>query len=150
LIVGIYLQKENRIFDFQEFSFAVNLGYLISYILFPLVPLHGPRWSLVDAGLLAPSEQLQKGFCVTRLTNQIMFKGLALKGGAMPSAHSSTAMIFLLWCWEIWGLAGGMIGIILAVGMGIGAIYGRYHFLTDVLVGALLGTGGFFLARCLG
>ena len=60
--MGIYLDASGRVSEFQVMTFSVMFGYLISYSLFALTPVHGPRWSLVEEGLLNPSEQYQKGY----------------------------------------------------------------------------------------
>lgn len=146
-VIAIYLDASNRLLDFGLISFAVTFGYLVSYVTFALVPVYGPRWSLVEAGLLPISEQRAQGYWITEFTNKLMFGGLALKGGAMPSSHSSTAVVFWYWCWVIWGIPGGIVGAIIAGGMGLGAVYGRYHFVTDIVVGALLGVVGIILAE---
>ena len=75
-----------------------------------------------------------------------MYDDVAHKGGAMPSAHSSTAVVFLFWCWYIWGWEGGMLALIIACGMWLGAIYGRYHYALDIIVGALLGVASLLVA----
>jgi len=146
-VIAIYLDASNRLHDFGLISFAVTFGYLVSYVTFALVPVYGPRWSLVEAGLLPVSEQRAQGYWITEFINKLMFGGPALKGGAMPSSHSSTAVVFWYWCWVIWGVPGAIVGAIITGGMGLGAVYGRYHFVTDIVVGALLGIIGIILAE---
>ena len=138
-LVGLPLHLTGRLRDFESMSFAVLFGYLVSYSLFTLVPVWGPRWGLVQAGLLEPSRQILQGYWTTSVMNRIMYQGVAHKGGAMPSSHSSTAVVFLVWSWRIWGPEGGIVALIAVAGMWAGSIYGRYHYLLDVLVGALLG-----------
>ena len=75
--------------------------------------------------------------------------GVAHKGGAMPSAHSSTAVVFLVWCWRIWGLGGGSLALVIVAGMWLGAVYGRYHYMMDILAGGLLGVAALILADAL-
>ena len=65
--------------------------------------------------------------------------GVAHKGGAMPSAHSSTAVVFVFWCWRIWGPEVGVFALTVATGMWLGAVYGRYHYVIDILAGGVLG-----------
>ena len=91
-------------------------------------------------------EDLQLGYWLTDRMNSIMYGGMAHKGGAMPSAHSSTAVVFLIWCWRLWGIEGGLPATIAVGGMWIGSIYGRYHYVVDILVGALLGLLGVWVA----
>lgn len=145
LSLGIYLHAWNRFEDFQAMSFAVLFGYLVSFTFFAVTPAEGPRWALVSHGLLPKSEQRQKGFWLTAFVETIMY-GVAHRGGAMPSAHSSTAVVFLVWCWRIWGLEGGSIALVLVSGMWLGAVYGRYHYLTDIVVGGFLGILSVLLA----
>jgi membrane-associated phospholipid phosphatase len=145
LSLGLYLHISQRIYEFQTMSFAVLFGYAVSYTFFAITPAEGPRWALITHGLLPASEQRQKGYGLTTFVEKIMY-GVAHKGGAMPSAHSSTAVVFLVWCWRIGGSEAGMIALVIAVGMWIGAVYGRYHYLLDIIVGAVLGIVSVLLA----
>lgn len=138
-LLGLVLDLQGRVREFQAMTSAVCLGYLVSYVTFSLVPAYGPRWSLVTAGLLDRQEQHLRGYQLTRLINRIMFGGPALKGGAMPSSHSSTAVVFAVWAWRLWGAEGGVPATLIALGMEMSAIYGRFHYLTDVIVGSVLG-----------
>jgi len=144
--LGLYLDLHGRTSSFQAMTFAVMLGYLVSYLLFAVVPAHGPRWALVEEGLIRPDEQQMRGFAITEFTNRIMFGGPALKGGAMPSSHSSTAVVFLVWCWRIWGPEAGIAALLLVLTMWIGSVYGRYHFVLDIIVGGLIGWGAVYVA----
>lgn len=138
-VIGIVLYVDGRFREFEAMTFAVLLGYAVSYIFFAVTPVWGPRWALVKSGLLDPSEQQLQGYWFTRIINFIMYGGIALKGGAMPSAHSSTAIVFLVWSWVLWGGWGGIPATVIVTGMGVGSVYGRYHYVFDVLCGALLG-----------
>lgn len=137
--VAIYLHLTERLSQMQAMTAAVCLGYLVSYTLFALLPAVGPRWSLCDEGLLSSREQELQGFGLTRFINWMMYRGPAHKGGAMPSSHSSTAVIFIIWSFRAWDGPGLVIALFLVLGMWVGSVYGRYHFVTDLLVGALLG-----------
>ena len=144
-ILGIYLTYRRRYQAFEQFAFAVTLGYFVSYPVFALLPVWGPRWGLVAAGLLDASQQRLTGYWLTEVMSKLMW-GLALKGGAMPSSHSSTAVIFCTWCWKLWGRKGGIPATILGAGMFFGAIYGRYHYVVDVVAGILIGLVSMWLA----
>ncbi len=138
-VLALYLHIKGRISEFQSMSFAVILGYAFCYSFFPFLPVWGPRWGLVGAGLLHESERCLTGGWMTRVTNAIMYEGLAHKGCAMPSAHSSTGVVFLIWCWRTWGIAGGLPAAAIFAGMAFAAVYGRYHYVLDIIVGAALG-----------
>jgi membrane-associated phospholipid phosphatase len=144
-VLGLYLDLSGRTADFQAMTAAVCIGYLVSYAIFALVPAVGPRRSLEAEGLIHRSERRMHGYVVTAATNWLMFDGPALKGGAMPSSHSSTAMVFLIWSWRAGGAAVGSIALVVVLGMWLGAVYGRYHFITDVVAGLLLGVGAVLL-----
>ena len=98
------------------------------------------------AGLLESSEQKLQGYWVTRFIDAIMYGGIAHKGAAMPSMHSSTAVVFLFWCSRLWGFEGGLLAGIIVVGMGVGSVYGRYHYVIDVVCGAALGALSVWIA----
>ena len=148
-ILGVFLYLEGRLHEFESMAFAVLSAYAISYLFFALTPTVGPRWALVESGLLETSEQRLDGYAFTWLINYIMYHGPALKGGAMPSSHSSTAVVFLVWCWRVWGMWGGVPALIVVAGMWFGSVYGRYHYVFDVLCGALLGLAAVWLADSL-
>jgi hypothetical protein len=145
LSLGLYLHIQNRIQEFQTLSFAVLFGYLVSYTFFAITPAEGPRWALVSQGLLPASEQRQRGYWLTSFVEKIMYS-VAHKAGAMPSAHSSTAVVFFVWCWRIWGPEVGILALFVAIGMWLGAVYGRYHYTIDIVVGAVLGAISLILA----
>ena len=149
LSLGLYFDISGRWDEFQAMSFATNFGYLFSYICYTLIPVAGPRWFLVEDRRLKESEIRQPGYLFTRLTHMLLFGGPAHKGGAMPSSHSSTALIFLCLTAGSWGLLPGLAALVLVGGMWIGAVYGRYHYLTDVAAGILLGAFGILLSRFL-
>ena len=145
-LVGIYLSFRRRFDALEQFLFAVVLGYFVSYPMFALLPVWGPRWALIEAGLVNSIDQRLTGYWLTHALNKIMWDGVALKGGAMPSSHSSTAIIFCTWCWKLWGRRAGVPATLLVATMFIGAVYGRYHYVIDVVLGIGLGVASMWLA----
>jgi membrane-associated phospholipid phosphatase len=146
-LIGIYLHARRRYADLEEMTCAILIGYAVSYVVFALLPLWGPRWALVDAGLLPIGERRLVGYGITTWINGIQWDGMALKGGAMPSSHTSTGVVFLYWCWRLWGRRGGIPATVVVAGMALGALYGRYHYVTDVTAGALLAYAAIVVAR---
>lgn len=138
-VMGVALHLRGRFESFESMSFAVLLGYLVSYSCYTLMPVWGPRWGLVKAGLLQAEEQILRGYAVSAALNRLMYGGLAHKGGAMPSGHASTAIIFAVWCGRLWGWEGLAAGWFIALGMMAASVFGRYHYVADVTAGALLG-----------
>ena len=145
--IGLFLFARRRYVDFEKMTCAVLIGYAVSYVVFALVPLWGPRWALVDAGLLPIGERRLEGYALTTWINSVQWDGVALKGGAMPSSHTSTGGVFLYWCWRIWGRRGGIPAAVIVGGMALGAVYGRYHYVTDVVAGAALAAAGIAMAE---
>ena len=54
-----------------------------------------------------------------------------------------------VWCWRLWGVWGGAPALVVVAGMGLGSVYGRYHYVLDLVVGALLGLAAVWLADLL-
>ncbi len=146
LLLGVFLHAAGRIAEFQAVMLAVILGYATAYAFFPLIPVWGPRWGLVSAGLLPETRQRLSGSWLTRATNRLMWEGLAHRGCAFPSAHVSTGVIFVVWSWRIWGVEGVIIASLIVFGMALGAVYARYHYVLDVIAGALLGVACLLVA----
>ncbi len=148
-VLGVALHYAGDFERFEAMALSVNLGYAICYSIYPLTPLWGPRWALVDQGHLPDDEKILSGYVVTNFMNKIMWGTTAHKGGAMPSAHSSTAIVFVIWCIRIWGLTGGLIGGSVAGVMFVATVYGRYHYVIDLIVGTTIGLFALWLADTL-
>lgn len=145
-VLGLALYMAGDYLRFEAMALAVNLGYAISYSIYPFFPLHGPRWALVDHGLLPADKQVLRGHAITAFMNGIMWSEAAHKGGAMPSAHSSTCVVFMIWCARIWGIEGIVAGGLIGGAMFVSTVYGRYHYVIDVIVGVAIGLLSVWLA----
>ena len=64
--------------------------------------------------------------------------GSSLVSGVSDCSGSSFLVFFFFAAYS-WGGVAGLGAFLIVLGMWIGAIYGRYHYLTDVLIGILLG-----------
>ncbi len=146
-LLAVYLYHKGRLLEFEKMALAVTLGYAVAYTSFALIPVWGPRWGLLREGLLEASEQKLRGYWITKGINYIMYQGIAHKGGAMPSAHSSTAVVFLVWCWWLWGPWGGVPAAFTVTGMWVGAVYCRYHYVLDIICGAVLGVASLWIVE---
>jgi membrane-associated phospholipid phosphatase len=145
--IGLYLQNDLR--GIEAMAMATSLGYAICYSIYPWFPLWGPRWALVDAGLLRDDEKILPGYFFANFMNRIIWSDTAHKGGAMPSAHSSTCIIFMIWCVRVWGTTGLVVGGFIGVMMFISTVYGRYHYVIDVIVGTVIGVFAVWAADAL-
>lgn len=84
---------------------------------------------------------------VRRLNHLVLDRG-SVQVNTFPSGHASTTMAAALAVAEVDPAAGVLVGI-LALGVAVSAVAGRYHFAADVLLGLLIGwgawwAGGFF------
>jgi len=144
LSVGLYLQGDFR--RFEAMALAMCFAYAISYLIYPWTPLWGPRWALVEEGLLPDDEKILPGYFFANFMNRIIWSDTAHKGGAMPSAHSAICIIFMIWCVRVWGPTGAMVGGVVGTFMFISTVYARYHYVIDVIVGTAIGVAAVYLA----
>lgn len=118
--------------EFHEFSVNVMLAYYVSFIIFVLFPVHGPRFTLASLHTLP-----LKGYAFSEIHAYFMGMG-AYKGGAMPSSHIAATFVSLLMMkryekriyYPMLPLVAFMI---------LSTIYGRYHYVSDAVAGLLVG-----------
>lgn len=117
---------------FGPFLTALCLAYYGSYVLFILVPVEGPRFAMADQ-FSVPLE----GGPITRLQMRIM-AAAAHQGGAMPSSHVAAALVG---AWAAARVRPRLAIPYLAclAGLAVATVYGRYHYVLDVLAGILVG-----------
>lgn len=105
-------------------------GTLLAYALFPYFPSQPPRYVFPD---------MEPPTIVTwlRTVNLWLLQGATIHSGVFPSAHVSSAFsaawgLFLVFPrnrWYGWSM------LIYAVSVSIATVYGRYHYLADVVAG---------------
>lgn len=111
---------------------AIVMAWAICFVLYLLVPVLGPR-------LMTPG--LQESRLGEGLVAQLAFlhqDHTMLRGGAFPSAHVAATVIVMLALWR-WRRSLAWLCAPVALGIGLGAAYLGYHYLTDLVVGALIG-----------
>ncbi len=64
----------------------------------------------------------------------------------MPSSHSSTGLIFMVWACRVWDIEAAVPAVLLVLGMWLGSVYGRYHFVADIIAGSIIGLISILLA----
>lgn len=115
-----------------QLIFAMSLAYYFCFIIFVLFPCAGPRFTLADKYTIPLT-----GYFFPPIQARMMEK-FALKGAAFPSSHVAMVVASLLvvkrymrWLYDV------MFPLVIMVALG--AVYGRYHYVSDVLTGALVG-----------
>lgn len=110
---------------------ACCIMFFSSYILFSLYPLEGPRWFLADRYLYPLDGYLFFGLVKYIIDNA------AVHGGAMPSSHIGVALVILVYTLRSYRTLGLWL-LPIVIGLGIGTVWGRFHYLSDVVVGIIL------------
>jgi len=111
---------------------AACLTFFFSYLLFFLYPIEGPRWHFAGQYVNQIESPLFRG-----LVEVVIDKG-AVRGGCMPSSHFGVALVILMYCFKYYRRAGWLL-LPINVGLAIGTVWGRFHYVSDVVAGGLLG-----------
>lgn len=133
LLGGILYFRKKNLRAFQDFITAIIMSYYISYIGFVLVPAEGPRYALAAQG----GVQLTDGWIFTKIITFLMGTE-ALHGGAMPSSHSAIALVYIVFCYKYVKKL-FYISLPFTIGLFIACVYGRYHYVLDVIIGIGIG-----------
>ena len=128
-LIPLLALRKNKLI--QEILTACLITFAVSFNLFWLFPLEGPRWHFAEV-----YEHAVTG-AVFRPLVDFVIAGGAVRGGCMPSTHTGVALVVLVylfreyrkWFW---------VGLPLVIGIGAGAVYGRFHYVTDIIVGAAI------------
>jgi len=115
----------------QHMLFTLMLVFLVHYLFFIFFPVQGPRYLFPP-----PGGELSQG-AMYRLAHAILERGSS-QGAAFPSSHvgvafaqTALALLFLPRAAPFLLLA--------SMGLGLGAIYGGFHYGVDALAGLVLG-----------
>lgn len=112
---------------------AICITFFISYSLFFIYPIEGPRYFFVD---LYTSDL--PGLVFRPLVEYIMTNS-AVHGGCMPSSHVAVAVVMLIFCLKYYRRIGILMTPVV-IGLAVGTFYGRFHYISDMVVGAAIGT----------
>lgn len=138
-LLGLWLYVKQRDGDYHNLLLAISITLYGSFVGFLLVPVLGPRFYLSDL-FAVPLAGKFFAPLITKFMNIT-----SIRGGAFPSAHSAVALITLVFAFRyartfFYAAFPVMMALFLAT------IYGRYHYVSDVLAGLALGGLSAFLA----
>jgi len=132
----ILLKKQKSL---EKIILASSVTFYICYIIFILYPVTGPRFYLEDIYYLPIV-----GPIFTPLVRKIVDFG-GHYGAAMPSSHCAIALVI---AWriskDIPKLA--IPAIVMLILLCASTVYGRFHYLTDVFFGLIIGALGLWIA----
>jgi membrane-associated phospholipid phosphatase len=130
--LGLFLFFGRRDREMRRFITATCVTFFISYLVFILYPVSGPRFHF------AGQYENEITGIIFRPLAMLVIDNAAFRGGAMPSSHMAEAIIVMLFAIRSYGRrAYFLIPVVLA--LALGTVYGRFHFATDVIIGIILG-----------
>ena len=132
-----FLQRDDII---ERAMLGVLLTYFLSYLLFWLYPVEGPRWVFAEQ-----YTQRVTGPVFRPMVEWVIANG-AVRGGAMPSSHTGVALIVTLYTWRYFGRAAWPL-VPVVIGLALGTVWGRYHYISDVVVGSALALIAFWFEK---
>lgn len=127
----LLLYLAGRLDAFRRVAFAVMLTFFLHYLVFIYFPVQGPRYLFA-----APVGEAAQG-PLYHLAHAILEAGSS-QGAAFPSSHVAVAVVQTL-------VAGRLLPrlfpvlTLLTVGLGLGTVYGGFHYATDAVAGLVLG-----------
>jgi membrane-associated phospholipid phosphatase len=130
LSLALFFGKRDR--EIRRFMTATCVTFFISYLIFIFYPVTGPRF------YFAPLYQNNIDGFIFRPLVEFVIDRAAFKGGAMPSSHVAEAVIVMLFAIRNFGGRAYFL-ILVVLGLAAGTVYGRFHYVSDALVGAFLG-----------
>jgi len=114
-----------------SFWFVVLVATYLCYAMTPFVPALPPR-SLGGVG-----EAVDKTANKGRIFNRWILRHGSIHAISFPSAHAASAfaVAFVLLRYS---LLAGLIFLLIAISISVGAVIGRYHYALDVVLGAVV------------
>lgn len=133
MIVGgvLYTREDKR--PFRQVMDATVLAYLVCHVVFILLPMEGPARTLA-----AQHDFPVPGGGPFHWVVQLIQSNAGVHGNAFPSVHAAGGVVALFFAWKYapkLGLALTPLVLLLC----IGAVYDRYHYVSDVIAGIVVG-----------
>jgi hypothetical protein len=117
--------------SYHQAMAAISLSFYVSFVLFVLYPVAGPYH------VLEPPSPDAVGFIMPDVARWVVDRGSSI-GAAFPSSHVAVAVT--AWIMAIrYHVSLGILYAFLVPALAVGAVYGGFHYATDVLAGAVLG-----------
>jgi membrane-associated phospholipid phosphatase len=129
--LAVYFARRSQETPLQILVVSTCVAYYLGYLIFVLFPIESPHHTL--SGL----QQVQLvGGPFTAVIDWIEQYG-RVHGGAFPSAHVSGSVVVLICAWRYARRVGYAL-LPLVTAICIATVYGRYHYVADVLAGIVM------------
>jgi membrane-associated phospholipid phosphatase len=128
-LLVLFVKRRDR--DAAQLTWALSLAFFVSYLGFIIYPVQGPRFEF--AGIY---QHDLEGFLFVPLVGALM-KTAAIHGGCMPSSHVAAALVSLFYLFKF-NRRWGRVCVIPVTLLCLGTVWGRFHYLSDVVVGTLI------------
>ncbi|HZN12491.1 MAG TPA: phosphatase PAP2 family protein [Blastocatellia bacterium] len=125
---GAYLWMRGRRDGFELYLVSMCVTYYLCYLIFVLFPIESPHHTLAH---LQGVELTGGPF--TAFINLIEKHG-RVHGGAFPSTHVAGAWVVLISAFRS-GRRAGLALLPLVLSISAATVYGRYHYVSDVIAG---------------
>lgn len=143
LVLGVVLWRKGWFDKFYYWVYIVVLGFYLSYLGYIAVPAIGPRFlpSIAEAQTIPLS-----GVWLFQPVREMLDRAEGITRDCFPSGHTELTLLVLIYAREFhkkvfWGL------LPLGTGVIISTVYLRYHYVIDVVAGALLAIMIVIIAR---
>ena len=133
LVTVLYLK--DRISDFDTVIFILAVGYYVSFIGYILFPAVGPRYAM-EKLYSVPLE----GSFITDFVRDILNALEHNKRDCMPSGHTQIALMALCLAYRYERII-FYVFLPIVCGLILSTVYLRYHYVVDLIAGALLAVG---------
>ncbi len=136
-----------REWRFRQWLFVCGFAFFVTYVGYLLVPAISPRFTIHDPGSAA--RELPGLWLTPYLRAMIDVGGMAPVGaspaeamrlaprGAFPSGHSLVTLLTVFWAWRHRLRVRAFVTVAGALLL-VGTVYLRYHYVTDLIAGAVL------------
>jgi len=134
LVLGIVLWRKRLFEKFHFWVFIVVLGFYLSYLGYISVPVIGPRF--LPAIVEAQTKPLT-GVWLFQTVREALDRAEGITRDCFPSGHTELTLLVLFYAHRFhrkvfWWL------LPLGIGVIVSTVYLRYHYVMDVVAGALV------------
>jgi len=134
----LLLLVNDRFAEFREAVFTVMLVFFVHYLFFIYFPVQGPRYLNST-----PVPEVAQGLMFD-VAHWVLERGSS-QGAAFPSSHAAVAIAQVVVAARFLPRLVPLLAAI-ALGLSVGAVYGGFHYATDMIVGLTLGSAVAYVA----